>query len=103
MSKYWEKINWNDVSHKKDKFHEAGLLKLNCDKALCDLNWIPTLNFSDTVRMTASWYETYYQDKDYHMLMNPDVGEIYNELEKQDERTYYLEEEDNYTDNPDDY
>ena len=35
--------------------------------------------------------------------MNPDVGEIYNELEKQDERTYYLEEEDNYSDNPDDY
>ena len=36
--------------------------------------------------------------------MNPDVGEIYNELEKEDERTYYLEEEEgNYSDNPDDY
>ena len=47
------------------------------------------------------WYHN--QDKDYHLLMNPDVGEIYNELEKEDERTYYLEEEDNYSDNPDDY
>ena len=63
MSKYWENVNWTDVSNKKDKLHEAGLLKLNCDKALYDLSWVPALGFSDTVRMTASWYKTYYQDK----------------------------------------
>ncbi len=63
MSKYWENVNWKDASSKKDKLHEAGLLKLNCDKALHDLNWVPALDFSDTVRMTASWYKTYYQDK----------------------------------------
>ena len=76
MSKYWEKINWNDVSHKKDKFHEAGLLKLNCDKALCDLNWIPTLNFSDTVRMTVSWYKDYYQNEKRKSMYEYTVGQV---------------------------
>ena len=41
--------------------HEAGLLKLNCDKALHDHGWIPTLNFQQTVKMTVEWYKKYYQ------------------------------------------
>lgn len=41
-------------------FKEAGLLKLNCDKALFYLNWDATLNYVQTVRMTAAWYSAYY-------------------------------------------
>ncbi len=41
-------------------FKEAGLLKLNCDKALFYLKWDATLNYHDTVRMTADWYSQYY-------------------------------------------
>lgn len=37
-------------------FHEAGLLKLNCDKALLALRWNPTLAYADVVRMTGQWY-----------------------------------------------
>lgn len=37
-------------------FHEAGLLKLNCDKALMDLRWQPTLTYSECVEMTGGWY-----------------------------------------------
>ena len=34
MSKYW-KMSWQYKDEKnKDKLYEAGLLKLNCDKAL---------------------------------------------------------------------
>jgi CDP-glucose 4,6-dehydratase len=62
MSKHWDKINWNDVSMSGEHVHEAGLLKLNCDKALFDLNWRPTLEFSDTVKMTVEWYKHYYQN-----------------------------------------
>lgn len=40
-------------------FHEAGLLKLNCDKALHDLGWQPTMNFRQTARMTSEWYLRY--------------------------------------------
>jgi len=62
MTKYWEQVRWNDTSQSQQHLHEAGLLKLNCDKALYDLNWQPTLQFEDTVRMTVEWYKHYYQN-----------------------------------------
>lgn len=41
-------------------FEEAGLLKLNCDKALLYLKWDATLNYVQTVKMTSEWYSSYY-------------------------------------------
>jgi CDP-glucose 4,6-dehydratase len=67
MSKYWDKIKWNDVSDDNGHVHEAGLLKLNCDKALSDLGWHAALHFEDTVKMTVEWYKEYYQNKDKSM------------------------------------
>lgn len=40
---------------------EAGLLKLNCDKACAGLGWRPTLEFLEAIRFTGEWYRTYYQ------------------------------------------
>ena len=40
-------------------FHEAGLLKLNCDKALHFLQWKPVMNFEQTSKFTADWYNAY--------------------------------------------
>ena len=62
MSIYWDNIRWNDTSEKINHVHEAGLLKLNCDKAQYDLKWHSTLKFSETVRMTVEWYRAYYTD-----------------------------------------
>ena len=76
MSKFWDNVSWNDVSHKNDKLHEAGLLKLNCDKALSDLNWSSTLEFNDTVQMTVSWYKTYYQAEDKNSMYEYSVKQI---------------------------
>lgn len=42
-------------------FHEAGLLKLNCDKALFHLRWEPTLSYRECVRMVGEWYAAYYR------------------------------------------
>ena len=56
MSKYWDQVKWNDISGSKNHVHEAGLLKLNCDKALFDLDWHSTLEFNETVKMTVEWY-----------------------------------------------
>lgn len=64
MSNYWDNVRWNDVSLSKEHVHEAGLLKLNCDKALSDLNWRSTLQFPETVKMTVEWYKDYYQNRD---------------------------------------
>ena len=49
------------------KFHEAGLLKLNCDKALFELKWLPTLDYKQLINFTGSWYYQFYQ-KQKNML-----------------------------------
>ena len=62
MSKLWDSVRWKDISNSQQHLHEAGLLKLNCDKALFDLKWLPTLDFEETVKMTVEWYKKYYQN-----------------------------------------
>jgi len=62
MTGYWDRVQWLDISMNESRVHEAGLLKLNCDKALSDLTWQPTLHFEETVRMTVEWYKEFYQN-----------------------------------------
>ena len=68
MAKYWNSVRWNDVSDNEGHVHEAGLLKLNCDKAYSELGWLPSLSFQDTVRMTVEWYKKYYQSNGASMF-----------------------------------
>ena len=44
-------------------FHEATLLKLNCDKALAYLNWHSTLNYKQCISYIAGWYKNYYIER----------------------------------------
>lgn len=44
-------------------FHEAGLLKLNCDKALFHFRWRPTLDYKTLLEYTSDWYYEYYKKK----------------------------------------
>jgi CDP-glucose 4,6-dehydratase len=67
MMKYWDNVEWKDSSNNHEKHHEAGLLKLNCDKALFDLNWNSALDFHDTVKFTVEWYKNFYENKDADM------------------------------------
>ncbi len=67
MKKYWSEAEWKDTSGGEEGFHEASLLKLNCDKALKDLDWRPTLNFPETVKMTSEWYNNFYENKLHDM------------------------------------
>jgi CDP-glucose 4,6-dehydratase len=54
--------------HENPNFHEAGLLKLNCDKALHELQWKPTLAFEQTGKFTSEWYSAYYNDDKADLL-----------------------------------
>jgi len=45
-------------------FKEAGLLKLNCDKALFHLKWEANLDYQDTVQFTSDWYSRYHLNID---------------------------------------
>ena len=65
LSKTWE-INSNNAFKITEniKFHEAGLLKLNCDKALFSLQWLPTLSYKELIDFTGSWYYNYYKNNE---------------------------------------
>jgi len=57
-------------------FHEAGLLKLSCDKALFHLKWEPTLIYPETVEFISDWYIGYYKNKDdMYALTNRQIAD----------------------------
>lgn len=63
LSKYWNFKNVNNAYKVTGNipFHEAGLLKLNCDKALFYLKWQANLQYKDTIRFTSEWYYDFYK------------------------------------------
>lgn len=62
LSSYWGFESNKDGFIVTDNipFHEAGLLKLNCDKALFHLNWEGTLFYNECVKLVGEWYFGYY-------------------------------------------
>lgn len=63
LSKYWDFKDVNDAYKVTGNipFHEAGLLKLNCDKALFYLKWQANLDYKDTIKFTSEWYFDFYK------------------------------------------
>ncbi len=60
----WKRLDAKFTINKSSGFNEAGLLKLNCDKALAKLYWKPVLDYITTTQLTANWYQTYYEIKE---------------------------------------
>ncbi len=62
-SKVWDKVHYQienvDIKEKK---HEAGLLKLDIEKANQVLNWSPILSGDESIKMSLEWYKEYYQN-----------------------------------------
>lgn len=69
LSKTWKYGNPSDAYQITGniKFHEAGLLKLNCDKALFHLRWLATLNYNELLSYTGEWYYEYYKNENHDM------------------------------------
>jgi CDP-glucose 4,6-dehydratase len=64
LSKYWAlKQDASFISSQISEFHEAGLLKLNCDKSLYHLKWLPTLDYEKLIEFTSTWYFNFYNLK----------------------------------------
>jgi len=63
LSKYWhfDAIEQAYRVTGNIPFHEAGLLKLNCDKALFYLKWQATLAYRETIAFTSEWYYDFYK------------------------------------------
>lgn len=64
LGKSWGYANAQDTYTQTGelKFSEAGLLKLNCDKALFDFKWQPTLNIDELIQFTGEWYYRFYHN-----------------------------------------
>ncbi len=58
LARLWGHADINDavLVTENAPFHEASLLKLNCDKALLDLRWEPSLNYHEMIELVAGWY-----------------------------------------------
>ena len=82
MSHYWDKVRWEDISKRADQPYESGLLKLNCDKALHELNWRAVMDFEETVSMTAEWYKSFYLDQTTILDFTNSQLEKYTDLAK---------------------
>jgi CDP-glucose 4,6-dehydratase len=66
------------------KFNEAGLLKLNCDKALFYLKWKAALDYDQLLNFTGDWYYTYYKgNEDMFAYTTRQIEEYENKANKQ--------------------
>ncbi len=65
LSKFWNFKDVNEAYQVTDNipFHEAGLLKLNCDKALFHLQWEANLNYNECIKFVSEWYYSFYDNK----------------------------------------
>ena len=64
------------LSEKTSEFHEAGLLKLNCDKALFYLKWLPALDYNKLIEFTSKWYYNFYNTQnDMYKFTNSQIKE----------------------------
>ncbi len=63
LSNYWGFDDPSEAYKVTDDttFHEAGLLKLNCDKALFHLKWECNLNYEECVKFVSEWYYKNYK------------------------------------------
>ncbi len=72
-------------------FYESGLLKLNCDKALMELQWESNLNYAETVKFVGDWYKKYFEiDNDLYLFTEEQINH-YETLAKERKRVWINE------------
>ena len=52
----WGEGSWKDISDPSQP-HEAGILKLNINRAKKELKWIPKLKSEEAIQWTIDWYK----------------------------------------------
>lgn len=72
-------------------FHEAGLLKLNCDKALFYMKWESNLFYPETIRLVSDWYAAYYHKRADMYALTLEQISAYEQLGVQRKRIWSAE------------
>jgi CDP-glucose 4,6-dehydratase len=62
--KSWTEARWRSGDDGDSEKKESRFLKLCCDKAISVLNWEAILSFDETMEMTASWYQRFYENRE---------------------------------------
>lgn len=78
LSSYWNFATSEQAYLVTDNipFHEAGLLKLNCDKALFHLQWEANLYYKECVKLVSEWYYSFYgHQKNMFDMTNSQIEE----------------------------
>ena len=69
LSRYWvSELSETFKITDSIPFHEAELLKLNCDKALAYLKWQASLSYHETIKFTSEWYFNFYKNTDVNIF-----------------------------------
>ena len=56
---HWGQGHWK-VEADAQQLHEAGYLRLDCSKAMRELNWQPSLQLDEALAWVADWYRRFY-------------------------------------------
>ncbi len=83
---FWGHGNWQDISDKHEKLHEAKLLRLSCDKAKTFLNYSSILSIEECLQFTVEWYKKYCGDNLNKNLYNYCAQQISTYMEKNAKR-----------------
>ena len=67
VGEIWGSDNKIEIAEDKNKFHEANLLYLDCDKAKEELGWYPKWHIDESIKNTVEWYKNFY-DKNNNIL-----------------------------------
>ena len=61
---HWTNHPGYKVQKEENMVHEANILKLDCSKVKDQLKWSPVLPLSESLKLTAEWYQDYFAKKD---------------------------------------
>lgn len=74
-------VNTHVQIKESNEFSEAGILKLNSEKALSLLRWKPILTIDEALEYTASWYfEGYWNNADALVLTQKQIADFEQKL-----------------------
>ena len=90
LSRHWGFTNAEHAYQLTDNipFHEAGLLKLNCDKALYYLRWESNLNYIETTVFVGDWYRNFYKGNLDMYALTVSQLEIYEKIAVEHSRVW---------------
>ena len=74
LSELWaDGAGWRNASD-PDQPHEAGFLRLNCDKAKSRLNWQPRLDLDRALSWTVEWYKNFQAGNDVRAVSESQIS-----------------------------